>query len=191
MLRKVRQRLQSVGWVRQRIRAMRMATTRWRYGLKHLHPTAYLHPRQQYVSRDLVAHEYAFLAQQCHVGAYVELGRYVMLGPRVMIIGGDHEIDRPGVPMIFAGRASQRRTILEADVWVGGGAIIMCGVRVGRGAVIAAGAVVTKDVEPYAIVAGIPAKKIRERFEDPERRRIHDEMLNGPVHPGEMCGLRF
>ena len=168
-----------------------MFWVRRKYGLKHLHPTVQIYPVQQYVSRDLIAHEHAFLAQQCHVGAYVELGRYTMLGPRVMIIGGDHEINRPGVPMIFAGRSEPRRTIVEDDVWIGGGAIVMCGVRIGRGAVIAAGAVVTRDVQPYTIVAGVPAKKIRDRFENEADRRRHDEMLDGPVLDGDVCALRF
>lgn len=55
--------------------------------------------------------------------------------------------------------------VIGADVWVGGGAIIMQGVRVGHGAIIAAGAVVTKDVDPYTIVAGVPAKPLRTRFD--------------------------
>lgn len=55
---------------------------------------------------------------------------------------------------------------IDDDVWIGFGAIIMSGIHVGQGAVIAAGAVVTKDVPPYAIVGGVPAKVIRYRFSD-------------------------
>jgi acetyltransferase-like isoleucine patch superfamily enzyme len=55
--------------------------------------------------------------------------------------------------------------IVEDDVWIGCGAMIMSGVHIGQGAVVAAGAVVTKDVEPYGIVAGVPAKLIGYRFE--------------------------
>ncbi len=54
------------------------------------------------------------------------------------------------------------------DVWVGFGAIVLSGVRIGRGAIIAAGSVVTKDVEPYAIVAGNPAVKVGARFDNAE-----------------------
>ena len=54
--------------------------------------------------------------------------------------------------------------ILEDDVWIGQRAMIMSGIRIGQGAVVAAGAVVTKDVPPYAIVGGVPAKVIRYRF---------------------------
>lgn len=59
--------------------------------------------------------------------------------------------------------------IVDDDVWIGYGATIMSGVHIGQGAVVAAGAVVTKDVPPYAIVGGVPAKVIKYRFE-PEMR---------------------
>lgn len=55
--------------------------------------------------------------------------------------------------------------IVDDDVWIGYGATIMSGVHIGQGAVVAAGAVVTKDVPPYAIVGGVPAKVIKYRFE--------------------------
>ncbi|MBF0282129.1 MAG: CatB-related O-acetyltransferase [Zetaproteobacteria bacterium] len=60
----------------------------------------------------------------------------------------------------------QARTTVGNDVWVGYRAVILDGVTVGDGAVIAAGAVVTKDIEPYSIVGGVPAKLIRKRFDD-------------------------
>jgi carbonic anhydrase/acetyltransferase-like protein (isoleucine patch superfamily) len=56
----------------------------------------------------------------------------------------------------------------------------MSGVRIGRGAIVGAGAVVTKDVPPYEIYAGVPARKIGERFSDPADREIHDRMLESP-----------
>jgi acetyltransferase-like isoleucine patch superfamily enzyme len=191
MLRVVRRQLRKIDSFRRAGRTVFMAYMRWKHGLKNVHKTAFINREQQFISRDMVAHEYAFLAQQCHIGPFVELGRYVMLGPRTMIIGGDHVYDRPGVPMIFAGRSEARRTVIEDDVWVGGGATIMSGVRIGRGAIVAAGAVVTKDVEPYAIVAGVPARKIRDRFATDEERAVHDQMLSGPARPGNECGLRF
>ncbi len=62
---------------------------------------------------------------------------------------------------------SKGAIVVEDDVWIGHGAAILSGVRVGQGAVIAAGAVVTKDVAPYSIVGGVPAKEIGKRFEQP------------------------
>jgi len=73
--------------------------------------------------------------------------------------------DTPDDPTFFAARAS-RRTTLGADCWIGHGAIIKPETTVGIGAIVAAGAVVTKDVAPFMIVAGCPATPIRARFSD-------------------------
>lgn len=69
---------------------------------------------------------------------------------------------------------SKGNIVIEDDVWIGYGAMIMSGVHIGQGAVIAAGSVVTKDVPPYAIVGGSPAKIIRFRFES----EVIEELLN-------------
>ena len=63
-------------------------------------------------------------------------------------------------------KSKSRNTIIENDVWIGINAILVEGVKIGTGAIVAAGAVVTKDVPPYAIVGGVPAKVIRYRFPD-------------------------
>lgn len=65
-----------------------------------------------------------------------------------------------------------RRTMLEADCWIGSGAMLMSGVKIGIGAVVGAGAVVTRDVPPYAVVGGVPARIIRYRFPEQVRGRI-------------------
>ncbi|MFO0827677.1 MAG: CatB-related O-acetyltransferase [Phycisphaerales bacterium] len=175
------------------LRGRVMAWRRLRFGLKHVHPTFYLAPTA-IVTRDLVAKEYSFVNMGCMVGAGVEIGRYVMLAPRVAIVGADHRYDVPGMPIIFSGRPALKKTIIEDDAWIGYGAIIMQGVRIGRGAIIAAGAIVTKDVPAYEIHAGIPAKKIGDRFPDPAARKAHDAMLDGPTihsrppaHPEELA----
>jgi acetyltransferase-like isoleucine patch superfamily enzyme len=71
----------------------------------------------------------------------------------------------------FAGDLT-RPVVLEDDVWIGANAIVANGVRVGRGAVVGAGAVVTKDVEPYAIVAGVPARQIGARLDPGQAREL-------------------
>ena len=65
----------------------------------------------------------------------------------------------------------------------------MAGVRIGRGAIIGAGSVVTKSVPPYEIHAGVPAKKIGERFTDRADRLRHDAVLDGPTVGGRYCAL--
>lgn len=72
----------------------------------------------------------------------------------------------------FFARRAARRTVLGADCWIGHGAVIKPEVSVGIGAVVAAGAVVTKDVAPFLIVAGVPAVPIRARFPDAVAERL-------------------
>ena len=69
---------------------------------------------------------------------------------------------------------------IEDDVWIGANAIILRGVKIGKGSVIAAGSVVTKDVERYCIYGGVPAKKIRQRFTD-EQIEEHERTLYGVI----------
>lgn len=160
-----------------------MAWRRWRHSLRSVHPTFYM-ARSARISPDLIAHEHSFVNIDCLVGPRVTLGRYAMLAPEVVIIGGDHRIDVPGTPILFSGRPELARTIIGADAWIGFRAIVMAGVSIGRGAIVAAGAVVTKDVPAYEIYAGVPARKIGERFESAAERTRHDAMLNGAAVSG-------
>ena len=169
----------------RRLRRWRQRYGNWSRGFRHVHETAYINAHTD-VHRSILAKEYAFVNIGCTIGANVELGRYVMLAPKVAIVGGDHRTDEVGVPMIFAGREEIPRTIIEDDAWIGYGAIVMAGVRVGRGSIIAAGAVVTRDVPPYEIHGGVPARKIGERFNAQERAQ-HDAMLSGPTIVGRFA----
>lgn len=96
----------------------------------------------------------------------IQIGDNVMFGPNVTIMGGDHNTELCGKPMIdnHAKRCGDDLpVVIEDDVWVGTRAIILKGVTVGRGAVIAAGSVVTCDVAAYSVVAGCPARWLRNR----------------------------
>lgn len=165
-------------------RAAVMLYKRWHYGLALVHPTFFMSGRSR-ISKDFIAHEYSFISEGCIIGPMVELGAYSMFGPRVTVVGGDHRFDRPGVPIIFSGRSELRPTVIARDVWVGANSILIAGVCIGRGAIIAAGAVVTKDVPPYEIHGGVPARKIGERFIDPAERLAHDRMLTEPPKRGD------
>lgn len=115
--------------------------------------------------------DYVFIGNHCRINFNVEMGNFVMLASSVAIVGGDHRIDVPGVPMIFSGREGDKTVRIGDDVWIGHGAIIMQGTTIGEGAVVSAGAVVTHDVPPYTVVGGVPARPIRERFSGPEQER--------------------
>ena len=94
----------------------------------------------------------------------VSLGDYVMLAPNVQLLGGKvHNFSSLDTPMVLQGETYKGPIIVEDDVWIGINAIILPGVRIGKGAIVGAGAVVTKDVAPYTIVVGNPAKMIRKR----------------------------
>jgi acetyltransferase-like isoleucine patch superfamily enzyme len=97
----------------------------------------------------------------------IRIGSKVLLGPKVMIIGGNHNWSVIGRFMfdVKEKRPEDDETvIIEDDVWIGAGAIILKGVRIARGSIVGAGAVVTRDVPPYSIVAGVPARVCSHRF---------------------------
>ncbi|WP_110239770.1 acetyltransferase [Nocardioides gilvus] len=150
--------------------------------LHSVHPTAYVHHRAT-VSRDVKAEEWVFIAAGVHLDPLVRIGRYSMLAAGVAVVGDDHVWDVVGVPAQFTGRPRQQVTTIGRDVWVGRGALIRRGVTIGNGAIIGARAVVTQDVDPYAVVVGVPARTLRTRFIDPVDRAAHERMLNGPVMP--------
>ncbi len=86
-----------------------------------------------------------------------------MMGPDVVILTQNHKFDRLDIPMLDQGFKDEQPVTICDDVWIGARVIILPGVTVGKGAIIAAGAVVTKDVPEYAIVGGNPARVIKMR----------------------------
>lgn len=152
-----------------------MRFIRYRYGLKNVDRTFYMNSGCK-VSSDLKAGAYVFVGFNCVIYPKVKIGDYTMLAPEVKILGGDHKYDEVGVPMIFSGRDVQLETEIGKDVWIGTRSLILRGVKIGDGAIIAAHSVVTKDVEPYTIVGGSPAKFIKKRFENVDVEK-HSEML--------------
>ena len=93
---------------------------------------------------------------------YIEIGDNVMMGPRVNLMSENHNYSDLNHSMKSQG-VTRSYIIIEDDVWIGVNSTILAGVRIGSGSIIAAGAVVTKDVPKNSIVGGIPAKIIRSR----------------------------
>jgi acetyltransferase-like isoleucine patch superfamily enzyme len=111
----------------------------------------------------------------------IHIGSKVIFGPEVTIRGGNHRTDLVGRFMFDITEAEKRPeddlgVVIEDDVWIGTRAVIVHGVTIGRGAVVGAGAVVTRSVPPYAIVGGVPAKVIRFRW-DVETILRHEAIL--------------
>lgn len=178
-------------WIKSN-RALYLALRRFRstlvirkMGLKGVDPTVTIEAGCR-ILRSTTIDAFSYLGPECHIAAKAKIGKYVMFGPRVAIVGDDHRMDQVGVPMIFSGRPEQKMTVIESDVWIGYGAIIMSGVTVGRGSVVAAGSIVTKDVPPYSIVAGVPARPLRSRF-NPEEQTAHDKVILGETVTGDFA----
>ena len=113
--------------------------------------------------------------------ASLTIGRKVIFGPNPTIITGDHCIDKIGkfIADVTDGEKCPENdapVVIEDDVWCGANVTILKGVTIGRGSVVAAGAVVTKSFPPYSIIGGVPAKIIRMRF-TPEQIIEHEKIL--------------
>ncbi len=130
---------------------------------------------------------YTFINAHCSIFGSVTIGRFSSIAQRCQVGGAEHQLDYVSTssfrlqrhwfrddplaqsaellptPEYNGGRRS-RETLIGHDVWLGASSIVLKGVTIGDGAVIGAGAVVTKDVPPYAIVVGNPAQIIRFRF---------------------------
>ena len=159
---------------------------RRKYGLKKVHSTFYL-AGKGFISSDLIADEFSYIGPNCWIPPNVRIGKYTMLAPRVQILGGDHIIDDPSTPIILSGRPIAAATDIGQDVWIGANALIMAGVSIGNGAIVAAGSVVTKDIPEYAIFGGNPAKFIRMRFNDKEIE-LHKKMLSNKEMKANFAG---
>lgn len=155
------------------------------HGTKAAHPTAYL-ARKSDLSKDLRIGAYSYIGPGAIISPNVSIGKYTMLGPSVFILGADHVFSNAGTPTIFSGRPPATHTSIGDDVWIGARATIIAGNKIGNGAIVAAGAVVTTDVPDYAIVAGVPARTIRMRFTEPEQQS-HSRMLEGEPREGRFC----
>lgn len=107
----------------------------------------------------------------CASKSAIIVGSKVMFGPNVTIMGGDHNTSTIGSYMFDVKEKLKNNdlpVVIEDDVWVGCNVVILKGVTIGRGAVIAAGSVVIKSVKPYSIVGGVPAKEVSQRFSSEE-----------------------
>lgn len=102
------------------------------------------------------------LGLNCRVAGPLVIGNDVMMAPGVMIFTQNHETADTSIPMRLQ-TAPKKKVVIGNDVWIGANALIMPGVKVGNGCIIAAGAIVTRDVPDYAVVGGNPAKIIKFR----------------------------
>lgn len=133
------------------------------------------------------------IGDDCYIGKYsvietnCSIGNGVLIANYVGIVGRyDHNYQEIGTPIRLASQIRDadycwkglgQNTVIGDDVWIGFGSIILSGVRISEGCIIAAGSVVSKDTEPYCIYAGVPAKKIGERFDSKDSLQMHVEEI--------------
>lgn len=91
----------------------------------------------------------------------IEIQAYVMLGHNVCLLTGTHPVDRFGISRLEAHSTGGRDIIVEEGAWIASNATVLGGCRIGKHSVVAAGSVVTHDVNPYTLVAGVPARTVR------------------------------
>lgn len=172
--------------IRNSLRRLRCIVVNIQYNLKNVHRSVYI-SRKCVISKDLVAKEFVYVGPGCMIGPRVEIGAYSMIGPGVRFTGNDHKYDLPGRPIIFSGRPELESTIIGRDVWVGADCIILSGVTISDGSIIAAGSVVTRDIPSCEIHAGVPAKKIKDRFLNESEKLKHLKYLMNPPEEGYFC----
>jgi acetyltransferase-like isoleucine patch superfamily enzyme len=123
-----------------------------------------------------------FLAPRCFIAVpnvQFSVGDDTMIGPDFCVMGGDHRFDVPGRLYRDTHALGVNQPIfIGCNVWIGARVTVLKGVRVGDGAIIGAGSVVTRDVPSQAIAAGVPAAVVRWRFEGSDRAR-HEASLEG------------
>lgn len=141
-----------------------------------IHPTSEIESGTTFYGSQMDRH--TFCGYDCDVYC-ADIGSFTSIANGVVIGGGRHPMEWVGMsPVFYEGRDSVKakfsshrrepvkRVVIGHDVWIGRAAIVLPGVAIGNGAVVGAGAVVTKSVPPYGIVAGNPARLIRYRFDD-------------------------
>ncbi len=95
----------------------------------------------------------------------LRIGNNVMIAPNCNILTSNHEYRKRGVPMMSQGE-SMGLVVIKDDVWLGANVVVSPGVTIGEGSIVGANAVVTKNVDPYTIVGGVPARFIKNRFNE-------------------------
>lgn len=125
----------------------------------------------------------SYVNRRAMVGKHTTIGNYCSIGFGAMIGLYEHPVDRFSTsPFTYPPRLTHRKVqpwdefarpvTIGHDVWVGANAVVLQGVTLGTGSVVAAGAVVTKDVEPYSVVGGVPARVLRRRHDPSTARRL-------------------
>lgn len=143
-------------------------------GVRIFHPENIVLGKDVYIGHDtilkayfknkLIIDDYTWIGQGCflHSAAGITIGKAVGIGPGVKILTSYHKEEELNKPILFC-HLEFKEVIIEDGCDIGIGAIILPGIKIGQGSIIGAGTVVTKNIEPYSVAVGNPAKIIRKR----------------------------
>ena len=133
---------------------------------------------------DSTMDRYSYIGHDCFV-LRSKIGPFVSIADNCRIGGGGHPLDRVSTsPVFHEGKnilkknfasfpmENAAQTVIGADVWIAADVVVLSGVNIGVGAVVGTGSVVTKDIPPYEIWAGNPARKIRDRFDEDTKNKL-------------------
>jgi chloramphenicol O-acetyltransferase type B len=136
-----------------------------------------------WAKNDIIIGDNFYLGKYSIIECDTIIGNNVIIANRVSLAGRyDHCFQQIGTPTRLASQIRDKdynwkglnqKIIIEDDVWIGVGSTVLSGITIGIGSIVAAGSVVTKDIEPYCIYAGNPARKIRNRFDSDEDLKEH------------------
>jgi len=139
-----------------------------------------------YAKHSITIGDNFYIGKFSQIECDAEIGNNVIIANSVAIVGRyDHNYQQIGIPTRLASSIRDvdyswkglfEKVIIEDDVWIGYGAIVLSGVKISQGSIIAAGSLVTKDVDAYSIYAGSPAKKVKNRFENETDLKNHMEL---------------
>jgi acetyltransferase-like isoleucine patch superfamily enzyme len=144
------------------------------------------------VTSRVSGYERIYLGAGVFIGPYavvsaaeeVSIGDDTVIGPGFMLMTGNHRFSQPGILYRQMHEGDNQPVTIGRNVWIGSRVIVLKGVTIGDAAVIAAGAVVTKDIPAFAIAGGIPATFLRWRFEGAERLQHQDFIERLLTQPG-------
>ncbi|HRH60255.1 MAG TPA: DapH/DapD/GlmU-related protein [Chitinophagaceae bacterium] len=168
----------------KKLRDAYLARIKWRrYKIgRHFHAGARV---RLWAKSKLEIGNHFYIGRDSQIETDCVIGDYVIFGNKVALVGRyDHNFQQTGLPIRLASEIRSKdynwhglhqMTVIEEDVWVGYGSVVMSGVTIQRGSIIAAGSVVTGNVDAYSIYGGVPAKKIKDRF--PSQQALQEHLL--------------
>ncbi len=128
----------------------------------HIGRNVHIH-RNSVIWGELAALNNVSIGPGNYIYGIVKFGHHVMTAPGCVFVGGSHGFESTDEPMILQNCFNNGGVVIGNDVWIGANSTVLDGVEIGNGVIVGAGSVVTKNVEPYTIVAGVPARLIKQR----------------------------